>query len=344
MRITSWVVTLLAAAVLPALAQEETLKDIEHGAKKAGEKIKEGVETVAEKTKETGETVAKAAKKAWRETKAYASGNRATYRKGARQKLNELSREIADLKTRKSEAADPAAFDRQLETLSQQQATAKEQLDTMRKATSDQDYSEHASSSTPPSVKWRTASPRRENNYGLRSNLLGLSSGVGCRKLTHTSCKDWLGNATPHRTLDSEPRCQTRRLEVLLSHSKCVAAWTPLSVVGVLVGNHRRQSQQSRLELGLRLSRGLVMGEQSGLLTHIVATNKRFVARADEKLTAFVELETANHQSEFRAITPLGYSYVRAVCLSGCDQPSAAALEAGLMEQEQHYPCSAALP
>ena len=142
MRITSWIVTLLAAAVLPALAQEETLKDIEHGAKKAGEKIKEGVETVAEKTKETGETVAKGVKKAWRETKAYASGNRATYRKGARQKLNQLSREIADLKTRKSEAADPAAFDRQLETLSQQQATAKEQLDTMRKATSDQDYSE----------------------------------------------------------------------------------------------------------------------------------------------------------------------------------------------------------
>jgi len=25
-------------------------------------------------------------------------------------------------------------------------------------------------------------------------------------------------------------------------------------------------------------------------------------------------------------------------------QPSAAALEAGLMEQEQHYPCSAVLP
>jgi hypothetical protein len=153
MRIVSWIVALLAAAALPVLGQEETLKDIEHGAKKAGEKIKEGVETVgektkdaaetvAEKTKETAETVAKGAKKAWRETKAYASGNRATYRKGARQRLNELSKEIADLKTRRSEAADPAAFDRQLETLSQQQATAKEQLDTMRKATNDQDYTE----------------------------------------------------------------------------------------------------------------------------------------------------------------------------------------------------------
>ena len=41
MRITSWIVTLLAAAVLSALAQEETLKDIEHGAKKAGEKMKD---------------------------------------------------------------------------------------------------------------------------------------------------------------------------------------------------------------------------------------------------------------------------------------------------------------
>jgi hypothetical protein len=153
MRIANWIVALFAAAALPALAQEETLKDIEHGAKKAGEKIKEGVETVGEKTKdaaeavgektkEAGEAVAKGAKKAWRETKAYASGDRATYRKGARQQLNELSRNIADLKTRRSEAADPAAFDRQMETLSQQQTTAKEQLVTMRKASSDQDYAE----------------------------------------------------------------------------------------------------------------------------------------------------------------------------------------------------------
>ncbi len=34
-------------------------------------------------------------------------------------------------------------------------------------------------------------------------------------------------------------------------------------------------------------------GEQFGLLTRIVATGKRFVVRADEKLTAFVELEAA---------------------------------------------------
>ena len=34
----------------------------------------------------------------------------------------------------------------------------------------------------------------------------------------------------------------------------------------------------------------ILRGEQSGLLTH-TATGKRFVVRADEKLSAFVELE-----------------------------------------------------
>jgi len=34
-------------------------------------------------------------------------------------------------------------------------------------------------------------------------------------------------------------------------------------------------------------------GEQSGLQTHIETTEKRFVVHADEKLTAFIELETA---------------------------------------------------
>jgi hypothetical protein len=36
----------------------------------------------------------------------------------------------------------------------------------------------------------------------------------------------------------------------------------------------------------------IVMGEQSGLWTH-TRDGKRFVVRADEKLTAFVELESA---------------------------------------------------
>jgi len=46
------------------------------------------------------------------------------------------------------------------------------------------------------------------------------------------------------------------------------------------------------MELG-RLSFGILRGEQSGLLTRTGATGKRFVVRADEKLTAFLELESA---------------------------------------------------
>ena len=55
-----------------------------------------------------------------------------------------------------------------------------------------------------------------------------------------------------------------------------------------------------------------------GEFDRIIAEQKR---QAVEKLTMFLELESA-----------------------AAIQPSAAALEAGLMEQEQHYPCSAVLP
>ena len=153
MKIPSLIITLTVATALVAFAQEETLQDVKHEAKKAGETVKDGLETagkktkeaaetVGEKTKEAAETVAKESKKAWRETKAYASGNRATYRKGARQRLNDLSSEIADLKTRRSQASDPEAFDRQLDTLNQQQAAAREELANMRKTTNAKDYSE----------------------------------------------------------------------------------------------------------------------------------------------------------------------------------------------------------
>jgi hypothetical protein len=153
MRITSLVVVFVAATALAALGQEGTINDIKHGAKKAGETIKNGLETVGEKTKEaaetvgektkkTAETVGEKTKEAWRDTKAYASSNRAAYRKGARQKVNELSKEITDLKSRRSEAADSQAFDSQLDTLTQQQATAKEQLATLKKATNANDYAD----------------------------------------------------------------------------------------------------------------------------------------------------------------------------------------------------------
>jgi hypothetical protein len=140
MRITSLVIVLVAATALAALGQEGTMQDIKHGAKKAGETIKGGLETVGEKTKEAAETVGEKAKEAWRDTKAYASSDRPTYRKGARQKLNALSKEITNLKSRRSEATDPQTFDSQLDALTQQQATAKEQLVTMKKATNAKDY------------------------------------------------------------------------------------------------------------------------------------------------------------------------------------------------------------
>jgi hypothetical protein len=44
---------------------------------------------------------------------------------------------------------------------------------------------------------------------------------------------------------------------------------------------------------GLRLSAGSRRGEQSGLPTHIAATERVLLLQADEKLTAFLELERA---------------------------------------------------
>jgi len=57
-------------------------------------------------------------------------------------------------------------------------------------------------------------------------------------------------------------------------------------------GNHRRQSQQSQMELGLRVSLGL---RRAGVWIADAhrEDGKRYVERADEKLTAFLELESA---------------------------------------------------
>jgi hypothetical protein len=57
MKITGFIITLTAATALAALAQEGTLEDVKHGAKKAGETVKNGVETAGKKTKEAAETV-----------------------------------------------------------------------------------------------------------------------------------------------------------------------------------------------------------------------------------------------------------------------------------------------
>jgi hypothetical protein len=51
------------------------------------------------------------------------------------------------------------------------------------------------------------------------------------------------------------------------------------------------------------------MGERSGLRTHIATIRKRFVVRADEKLTAFLELEAA--------ISPKGWTLLSAKTFKG---------------------------
>jgi hypothetical protein len=142
MKTPSLVIVLITATAVAALGQEGVGQEIKEGAKKAGQTVKETAKTVGEKTKEAAETVAEKTKEVWRKTKAYASENHATYRKGARQKLNELKSEITELKSRRSEAADPEAFDKQLDTLSQQQATAEKQLTRVKEAKGTEDYSE----------------------------------------------------------------------------------------------------------------------------------------------------------------------------------------------------------
>jgi hypothetical protein len=112
-------------------------------------------------------------------------------------------------------------------------------------------------------VKWRTASPRRENNYGLRSNLLGLSSGVGCRKLTHTSCKDWLGNAAPHRTLDSEPRCHERSLAAIKATSpRTSSTWRCTETEFVIAKHGERVKWRHRRDVVLFHGRYVYWREQ----------------------------------------------------------------------------------
>ena len=64
-------------------------------------------------------------------------------------------------------------------------------------------------------------------------------------------------------------------------------------VGGDTLGNHREQSQQSRLELGLCLSTLDSRGRTIWIADAHRDAGRRFDVRADEKLTAFVELESA---------------------------------------------------
>jgi gas vesicle protein len=152
-RASAIVVALLTAAALTAVGEEEGVgEQIKEGAKKTGEAIKDTAKAVGKETKaaakavgrtakDTAKTISEKTKEAWRDTKAYASEDRPTYHKGAGQRLNDLESEITELKSRRSEAADPEAFDRQLDALSQQQATAEGELTRVKEAAGTEDYS-----------------------------------------------------------------------------------------------------------------------------------------------------------------------------------------------------------
>src|SRR6266446_2255256 len=128
MKITAMVSVLLTITALTADAQESPGEQIKHGAQKAGETVKDAAKTVGEKTKEAAKTVGEKTKELWRDTKAYASSDRKTYRKGARQKLNDVGEELAELKNRKSEAADPQAFEKTIDEMENGLAQARKQL------------------------------------------------------------------------------------------------------------------------------------------------------------------------------------------------------------------------
>jgi hypothetical protein len=57
MKITSLIITLVAATALAAFGQEGTADEVKRDAKKAGETVKNGLETAGKKTKEAAETV-----------------------------------------------------------------------------------------------------------------------------------------------------------------------------------------------------------------------------------------------------------------------------------------------
>jgi gas vesicle protein len=152
-RATAIVVALLMAGAFTAVAQETVGEQVKEAAKETGEAIKDTAKTVGKKTKaaakavgrtakDTAKTIGEKTKEAWRDTKAYASEDRPTYHKGAGQRLSDLKSEIAELKSRRSEAADPEAFDRQLDTLSQQQAKAQGELTRVKETAGTDDYSE----------------------------------------------------------------------------------------------------------------------------------------------------------------------------------------------------------
>ena len=65
-----------------------------------------------------------------------------------------------------------------------------------------------------------------------------------------------------------------------------------------VLGNHRRQSQETRLELGLRLSLGLRRANQSGLFPHTAATESVTFCDADQILAGSSRVITRQFENQ----------------------------------------------
>jgi hypothetical protein len=123
MRITGFVIALVAATSVAALAQEGTLEEVKHGAKKAGQTVKNGLETAGEKTKETAETVGEktkeTAKTVGRKTKetAQAVGQKTketakTVHRKSKKALNKAKAETRDQQSTNQAPNTPSPTDR----------------------------------------------------------------------------------------------------------------------------------------------------------------------------------------------------------------------------------------
>jgi uncharacterized membrane protein len=112
MRITSFVIALVAAAAVVAFGQEETVQDVKHGAKKAGETVKDGLETAGKKTKETAKTVGKKTKETAQTVGQKTKETAKTVHRKSKKALNKAKTETGSLQETNQTPNTPAPTDR----------------------------------------------------------------------------------------------------------------------------------------------------------------------------------------------------------------------------------------
>lgn len=94
----------MKAPYLPLVAATLALS-LPVAAQTAGDRVKQAASDAGNALERAGEAIARGAREAWSKTKAYVSEDPDTYRAGARQKLEELRREMEQLRVRSADAA-----------------------------------------------------------------------------------------------------------------------------------------------------------------------------------------------------------------------------------------------